>query len=126
QLVGGVEAGQRVKDLAIDRADRVAHTASAIARAAITLLDRLMRPGRSARGHRRPADGAAVERDLDLDSRVAAAVEDLAGVDIGDRGHALLQDHQTSPTPRERVAVGAAYGRVRVYGPALPQSAPSP
>src|SRR6266705_1130253 len=49
----------------------------------ISPFDRLMRPGRCPRRHRRAPDHAAVERDLDLDRGIAAAVEDLAGVDIG-------------------------------------------
>ena len=91
QLIGGVEARQRVEDLAVDRVDRVAHAAAAIARAAVALFDRLMRAGRRARRHRRAAHRAVVERDLDLDRRIAAAVEDLAGMDIGDGVMLLLR-----------------------------------
>ena len=96
QLIGGVEARQRIEDLAIDRADRLAHAAAAIALAAISLLDRLMRSGRGARRDRRSSRRAAVERDLDLDGRVAAAVEDLAGVNVGDSGHRSLWAVQSS------------------------------
>ena len=47
-------------------------------------------PVEAPRRHRRPADRAVVEDDVDLDRRVAARVEDLAGVDEVDRGvHAL-------------------------------------
>jgi hypothetical protein len=44
QLVGGVEAGQRIEDLAVDGADRLQHAAAAVALAAVALLDRLVRP----------------------------------------------------------------------------------
>ena len=87
ELIGGLEAGERIEDLTVDRADRLLHAAAAITLAAVAFLDRLMRPGRGARRHRRAPDRAAIHRDLDLDRRVAAAVEDLAGMNIGDRAH---------------------------------------
>src|SRR5207253_3104916 len=79
--------GERIEDLTIDCADRLLHAATAITLAPVAFLDRLMRPGRGARRHRRARDRAAIQRNLDLDGRVAPAVEDLAGMNIGDRAH---------------------------------------
>src|SRR5205823_662910 len=87
QLVGRVEAGQRIEDLAVYGADRLLHPPTAKALAAIALLDRLMSPGRGPRRHRRAAHRAAVERHVDLDRGIAAAVEDLAGVNVGNGSH---------------------------------------
>src|SRR4051812_15010826 len=66
-----------------------------------------MRAGRSARGHRRPADRAAVEGDLDLDCRVAAAVEDLAGVDVGNRGHGASLRQTAVPASPDQLSTGS-------------------
>ena len=90
QLVLGVEAGQRVEDLAIHRFDRLPHPPAAKPRPAVALLDRLVRAGRGAGRNRRAADHPALQGHLDLDGRIAAAVEDLAGMNVGDRGHVLL------------------------------------
>src|SRR5579864_2615897 len=79
-LVSGIETGQRVEDLAVDRVDSLQHAAPVITRTAIALLDRLMRAGRGAGRHRRASHRAAVEGDLDLDRWIAAAVEDFARV----------------------------------------------
>ena len=54
--------------------------------AAVAQLDRLELAGRRARRHGRAAGRARAQRDLDLDGRVAAAVEDLAGVDAARSG----------------------------------------
>src|SRR5438270_243426 len=109
ELIGGLEAGECIEDLTIDRADRLLHAAAAITLAAVAFLDRLMRPGRGARRHRRATDRAAIQRDLDLDGRVAAAVEDLAGMDIGDRAHrglatkkAVVSAKRASPSAAEK------------------------
>src|SRR5439155_7111553 len=80
ELVGRVETGQRIEDLAVYGADRLLHAPTPKALAAIALLDRLMGPGRGPRRHRRATHRAAVERHVDLDRGIAAAVEDLAGV----------------------------------------------
>ena len=78
----------RLGDLAIDRVDRLADAlAEPAALVAVALLDRLVRAGRGARGHRGAAEAAVLEQHLDLDRRIAAAVEDLAAVDVDDRGH---------------------------------------
>src|SRR5205814_10105886 len=47
----------------------------------VAQLDRLVRPGAGARGHRGPAGGAVVEDHFDFEGGIAAAIEDFAGVD---------------------------------------------
>ena len=54
---------------------------------AVAQLDRLVRAGRSARRNRRAAHAAVVQGHVDFDGRIAAAVEDLAGVNIDNGGH---------------------------------------
>ncbi len=94
-LVGGGEAGQRVADRAVDRLDRPAHALAAVAAGvAVAQLHRLVRAGRGARGHRGAAQGAVLEQHVDLDGRIAAAVEDFAAHDINDDRH-----RQNSPVP---------------------------
>ena len=74
-------------DLALDVRDRRRHALAAVRLAAVAELDRLVDAGRGARRHGGPAERAGLEPDVDLDGRVPARVEDLAGVDVGDRGH---------------------------------------
>ena len=69
--------------LATARQDALAAEAGLVA---VAQLDRLVGAGRGARRHRRAADRAVGQDDVDLDGRVAARVEDLAGVDDVDRG----------------------------------------
>src|ERR1700677_2494757 len=56
--------------------------------AAVAQLRRLELAGGRARRHRRAPVSSRAQLDLDLDRRVAAAVEDLAGVDSLDLAHA--------------------------------------
>ena len=58
-----------------------------IALAAVAQFDRLMRAGRGAGRHRGAAHRAVFQHDVDLDGRVAAAVEDFAADDVDDGGH---------------------------------------
>ena len=67
-------------------ATAVQHALAAVARlVAVAQLDRLVGAGRGARRDGRPADRAVGEDDVDLDRRIAARIEDLAGVDDVDR-----------------------------------------
>ncbi len=86
-LLGGAGAGQRLGDLAVDVGDRLADALADPLVATVAQLDRLELTGRGARGNGGDAARAGLERDLDLDGRVAARIEDLAGVDGGDRAH---------------------------------------
>src|SRR5690606_34066929 len=54
----------------------------------VAQLDRFVLSGRGARRHGRAALCAAGECDFDFDGGIAARVENLAGVDGGDVGHA--------------------------------------
>src|SRR5690606_39689069 len=47
----------------------------------------ISRAGGGAGGHRGAAEAAVLERHFRLEGGIAAAVEDLAGVDAGDLGH---------------------------------------
>jgi len=58
-----------------------------VALATIAKLDGFMRAGRRARRNRRAAHAAIFEVDIDFDSRIATAVENLAGDNVGDCGH---------------------------------------
>ncbi|MPM30051.1 hypothetical protein SDC9_76593 [bioreactor metagenome] len=87
-LLGGLEAQQLGGDLLDDVLDGLQDALAAVARiVAVTQLDGLELPGRSAGRDVGAALGVVVEDDLDLDSRVAARVENLAGVDEFDACH---------------------------------------
>ena len=83
-LVGRVEPGHRVADLAVHVGDRVLHALAAVARLAVAELDRLVRARAGAARYGRPAPGARHELDLNLNRRVAAGVEDLPPGDVVD------------------------------------------
>src|SRR6185312_7949917 len=88
-LIGGVEARERIEDLAVDCLDGALDALAAIASlVAVAELDRLMRAGRRARRHGGAAQGAGLQRDFDLDGGIAAAVQDLAAVDVDNGAHA--------------------------------------
>ena len=87
-LAFGVHAADGVENLAFDRVDRLAHALAEIAGlVAVAQFDRLMRAGRGARRHRGAAERAVRQHDLDFHGRIAAAVEDFAGENVGDGGH---------------------------------------
>ena len=86
-LVLGLHAADRLEDLAVDGFDRALDALAEEARAAVAQLDRLVRAGRGAGGHGGAAHRAVFEHDVDLDGRVAAAVENLAADDVDDGGH---------------------------------------
>ena len=83
-----IHAADGVENLAVDRVDRLAHALAEIALlVAVAQLDRLVRAGRGARRHRGAAERAVLQHDVDLDGRIAAAVEDFAADDVDDGGH---------------------------------------
>ena len=67
------------RDLAAHVRDRLRHALAAATPAAVAQLDRLVHAGRGAGGDRRAPERAGLERDVDLDGRVPARVEDPAG-----------------------------------------------
>ena len=87
RLVGGVLPADGGRDLAVDVVDRARDALADPIRAAVAQLDRLELAGRGARRDGRAAPRAGVQAQLDLDRRVAAAVEDLAGVHVLDLAH---------------------------------------
>ena len=87
-LILGIHAADRVEDLVLHRLDGLEHALAVVAAlVAVAQLDRLVGAGRGARGHGGAAERTVLEKDIDLDGGVAAAVENLAGGDVGDRGH---------------------------------------
>ena len=87
-LVAGLPAADRVGDLAVDVLHGAQDALAAERLAAVAQLDGLVLAGRRAGRDRRAAERARLEAHVDLDGGVAAAVEDLAGVDVRDRAHA--------------------------------------
>ena len=64
------------------------HTLATIAAfVAVALFHRFIGPGRSARGHGCAAHRSVFEVHVHFDRRVAPAVEDFAGMDIGNGEH---------------------------------------
>ena len=81
-------AAERGGDLLADVADGVQDAAPAKAhRIAVPQLRRLVRAGGRAGRHKRPSRRAVIQRDVDLDGRVAARVENFARSDVGDFAH---------------------------------------
>jgi hypothetical protein len=83
-------------DRAVHVADGGEHSLAPVRVAAVTELQRFVLAGRGAARHRRTPEGAVVQAHVDLDGRVPAGVEDLAGVDVLDERHtrAMLPDAQ--------------------------------
>ncbi len=88
-LVEHVVARDRRGDLAVDVRDRLRHALAEVGVAAVAQLGRLELAGRGAGRDGRAAVRAGAQRELDLDGRVAARVQDLAGVDGLDLAQAL-------------------------------------
>ena len=85
-LIEGVAALQLVSDLRVDVLDRFEHAPAEIDRlVAVALLPGLVGTGARPRRHGGPPEGSVGQRDIDLEGGVAAAVEDLAGVDVDNR-----------------------------------------
>ena len=132
-LLAGVEADETRGQVILDRADGVLDTLAQVAvLVAVTALDGLEGAGRRTARHRGAGDGSVVEGDLDLDGRVAAGVEDLAGANCFDAGHCRLLGGArytgrvaTSVTARPRRFVLRPAPRTRAKGgqPAASRSA---
>ena len=83
-----IQPQHRVGDRAVDAGDRLVDTLPApAALVAVAQFDRLVRAGRGAGWHRRAAEAAVFQQHVDLDGRIAAAIENLAAVDVDDRSH---------------------------------------
>ncbi len=89
-LVFGVEAQQRVRNLVVDRVYGLEHALAEIAGSvAVAQFDRLVRAGGGAGRDRGAAEAAIVKQHIDLDRRIAAAVQNLAAVNVNDRSHRI-------------------------------------
>jgi hypothetical protein len=86
-LVGRVEAAHRRGDLALHVGHGARHALSPPLATAVAQLRGLELAGGCPRGHRRAAPRAAAQSQLDLHRGVAAAVEDLARVNLLDLAH---------------------------------------
>ncbi len=84
RLIGRVAADDRRRDHVVDVGDRPGDAVAAVRGPAVAQLDRLAAAGRAPGGHVGAAQDPARD-DVDLHGRVAAAVEDHACVDLGDR-----------------------------------------
>ena len=99
---GAVEVQQRLIDQSLivgvepddGRGDLVEHglhglldALTAVAVAAVAQFDGLVLAGRRAGGHRGPCKCPVDQSHLDLDRRIAAGIEDLAGSDLLDNRH---------------------------------------
>src|SRR5207248_10546670 len=110
RLVVRVLARARRAQLRVRVLHRLEHALAGVALAVpVAQLHRLARAGGGARGHRRPAEYAAVQDHLGFDGGVAARVDDLAPADVGDSAHRL--ELLTAATPRR--ALSSPPGRAR-------------
>ncbi len=89
-LVVGLVAEQLLLDLLDHAVDGAGDALAAELGAAVAELYRLERAGGRTGRDAGPADGAVVERDLDLEGRVAPGVQDLPGMDRFNRRHRRL------------------------------------
>ena len=87
RLSGRIETANRRRDLAVDILHRLGDALAQPRRAAVAQFGGLELAGRRARGHCRPTPRPGGDRQLHLDRRVAATVEDLTGVDVLDLAH---------------------------------------
>src|SRR5690606_26790939 len=86
-LLRGIAPEQRLAELAVHRRDGAKDALAQVAGAvAVAQLDRFPGTGRSARRHRRATESAAAEPDVNLNGRVAPAVQDFPGADQDDLG----------------------------------------
>ncbi len=86
-LVVGAQPDDRGSDLVEHGLHRLVDALAAVTRAAVAQLHRLVFTGGRARRHRGAGERAVRQGHLDLDRRVAAGIEDLAGSDLLDDGH---------------------------------------
>ena len=86
-LVGRVCPSERRRDGLLDVLHREQHALATVARRVVVAqLDGLVLARAGATRHRRASDDATFQHDVGFDGGVAAAVEDFAGVDVGDDG----------------------------------------
>jgi hypothetical protein len=103
-LLGGVQAADGIGELAVDVGHRSRDALAAVGVAAVAQLRGLELARGRAGGDGRAPGGAGPQAQLDLHGRVAAAVEDLPGVDVLDRAHGgrCLPDGAQPPSSPRR------------------------
>src|SRR5690606_29275600 len=88
RLVRGVEAEERRRDDLVHVRHGLGHAlAEVLALVSIAELERLVLARGCSRGHGEASLAATLGKDVHLEGGVAAAVEDLTGVDVYDFGH---------------------------------------
>ena len=104
-LVERVHADQLVGDASsLTLATALRHALAQIdALVAVAQLPGFVDAGAGAAGHGGAAERAVVQRDVDFDGRIAAAIENLAAVDINDRAHGRVQSSGFRVQKEERV-----------------------
>lgn len=86
-LVVGLVADEGLVDLVVDEGHGLLDALAEVTVTAVTQLVGLVDTGGGTRGDVGTADAAVLQEHLDLDSRVTARIEDLAGDDLHDFGH---------------------------------------
>jgi hypothetical protein len=87
-LVGRIHAKDLGSDDVADVGDGLLHTlATEASLVTVAQLDRFVNTSRGAGGNAGAAEGPVVQRDVDLDGRVATRIEDLSGFDGLDAAH---------------------------------------
>jgi hypothetical protein len=89
-LVVYLVAEQFWLDFVNDALDRAADSLTAVLGATVPQLDGLEGAGGGSARHSGPPDGPVVQRDLDLEGRIAAGVQSLPGMDRFNGGHRRL------------------------------------
>ena len=118
--------GERPGDLVVDVADGLLDSLAAPGLAAVAQLGGLELAGRGAGRHRGAAAGAVLEHDVDLDGRIAAAVENFAADDVDDGGHAVAGVAITGALLQECAAAAKAQaGRFHSSCPGLARASTS-
>ena len=86
-LIVGVEPDHGRRDFIEHGLDGLLDALAAVPVAAIAQLDGLVLSGRRAGGHRGPRERPVDQSYLDLDCRITAGIEDLAGPNLLDNRH---------------------------------------
>lgn len=87
-LLLGLHAADGIENLAVDRLDGLLDTLAEItALVAVTQLDGLMRARGSARRNGCAAHRTVFQHHIDLNGRIATAVQNFAADDVDDCGH---------------------------------------
>ena len=114
-------AVERLRDLAVHGGDGAKDPLAAKSvLIAIAKLDRLVCAGRGARWNSGATARAASQRDVHLNGRVAARVENLARVDRGDAvAHARVSLSSSSSSSADGLMIGFGFAGAR-FAAALP------